>query len=299
MVINAIYSFSSESKENIFPSFHLFFFPFTFSTNQDCNCSACNYRPNVDGVLDDAVWQNAIPIKDLTQQEPIAGSQLSLQTDVRIIYDNEYFYIGVMCYDNEPDKIIARELKWDGFISADDNIKLLFDTFNDNRSAYWFGTNPLGAQDDALLTGFEMKDFNELGMLYGMLSVKFLITAGVPNSAFHFLHSNFTIKKNKYGVLTLSGIRRKNETVLWTSVGQNLGLIKIAEAGDLVGIENVQRGNPIYLKPYFTAGAQFINGDKKYIHEPGLDVKYGLTETLSLDATVNTDFAQVESDRKD
>ncbi len=254
--------------------------------------------PTIDGVLDDAVWQNAIPIKDLTQQEPIAGSQPSLQTDVRIIYDNEYFYIGVMCYDNEPDKIIARELKWDGFISADDNIKLLFDTFNDNRSAYWFGTNPLGAQDDALLTGFEMKDFNEAWNAVWDVECKILDNGW--SAEFRFPFSTFKFynqEKQVWGFNIERGIRRKNETVLWTSVGQNLGLIKIAEAGDLVGIENVQRGNPIYLKPYFTAGAQFINGDKKYIHEPGLDVKYGLTETLSLDATVNTDFAQVESDR--
>lgn len=283
----------------------LFFLLFIFSSfllisaqTKTATAVRVTSAPEIDGLLDDAVWNSAIPINDFKQQEPIAGSQPSLQTEVRIIYDSEYFYVGVMCRDNEPNKIIARELKWDGFISADDNIKLLFDTFNDNRSAYWFGTNPLGAQDDALLTGFEMKDFNEAWNAVWDVECKILDDGWSAEFRFPFSTFKFYNKEKQiWGFNIERGIRRKNETVLWTSIGQNLGLIKIGEAGDLVGIENIQRGNPIYLKPYFSAGAQFINGDKKYIHEPGLDVKYGVTETLSLDATVNTDFAQVESDR--
>lgn len=290
---------SLQNQKKIF--FLLFIFSsFLFLSAQTKTATAVRVTsaPAVDGVLDDPVWQNAIPIRDFTQQEPIAGSQPSLQTEVRIIYDDEYFYIGVMCYDDEPDKIIARELKWDGRISSDDNIKLLFDTFNDNRSAYWFGTNPLGAQDDALLTGFEMKDFNEAWNAIWDVECKIIDNGWSAEFRFPFSTFKFYNKeKQVWGFNIERGIRRKNETVLWTSVGQNLGLIKIAEAGDLTGIENIQRGNPIYIKPFFTAGAQFINGDKKYIYEPGLDVKYGVTETLSIDATVNTDFAQVESDR--
>ncbi|MHB8906266.1 MAG: carbohydrate binding family 9 domain-containing protein [Melioribacteraceae bacterium] len=143
--------------------FLLFFFPsfLLIAQTKTAHAVRVTSAPIIDGSLDDAVWQKAVPIKDFKQQEPIAGSQPSFQTEARIVYDDDYFYVGVMCYDNEPDKIIARELKWDGRIGSDDNVKLLLDTFNDNRSAYWFGTNPLGAQDDALLTGFEMKDFNE------------------------------------------------------------------------------------------------------------------------------------------
>jgi hypothetical protein len=254
--------------------------------------------PKIDGVLDDAVWQNALPITDFRQQEPVSGAQPSFPTEARIIYDDGYLYIGVTCYDNEPDKIIARELKWDGFISADDNIKIILDTFNDNRSAYWFGTNPLGAQDDALLTGFEMSGFNEAWN--GVWEVECKILENGWSAEFRFPFSTFKFynqEKQIWGFNIEREIRRKNETVLWTAFGQNSGLMKMSESGDLTGIENIQRGNPVYLKPYFTAGAQFSNGDKKYIYEPGLDVKYGITETLSLDATVNTDFAQVESDR--
>jgi len=257
-----------------------------------------NSSPVIDGRLNDEVWQRGISMNDFLQQEPVPGSNPTLRTEFKIIYDEENLYVGVMCYDDDPDRIIAREMKWDGFISADDNIKLIFDTFNDDRSAYWFGTNPLGSQDDALLTGFEMNGFNE--DWDGVWEVECVILENGWSAEFRFPFSTFKFHDRPeqiWGFNILRSIRRKNEEVQWTSIGRNLGLLKIAESGDLIGIENIKRGNPVYLMPYFSAGAQFVNGNKKYLTEPGLDIKYGLTETLSLDATINTDFAQVESDR--
>lgn len=254
--------------------------------------------PTIDGSIQEEVWKQAVPFSDFIQQEPIPGGIPSYTTETRILYDDDNLYISVMCFDDEPQKIIAREMKWDGFISADDNIKIIFDTFDDNRSAYWFGTNPLGAKDDALLTGFEMNSFNE--DWNGVWDVECKILDNGWSAEFVFPFSTFKFYNKEiqnWGFNILRAIRRKNEEVLWTSVGQNLGLMKISSAGDLTGIKNIRRGNPVYLKPYFTAGAQFSNGNKEYKHEPGLDLKYGVTETLSLDATFNTDFAQVESDR--
>lgn len=257
-----------------------------------------NIPPKIDGYINEEVWKLAKPISDFLQQEPIAGNNPSYKTEVRILYDDINLYISVMCYDDEPEKIIAREMKWDGFISADDNVKILFDTFNDNRTAYLFATNPLGTQDDALLTGFEMKDYN--GDWNGVWEVESKILENGWSAEFVFPFSTFKfydLEKQVWGFNIQRTIKRKNEDVLWTSVGQNLGLMKISNAGDLIGIENIKRGNPVYLKPFLTAGSQFSNGEKDFIFEPGLDLKYGITETLTLDATINTDFAQVESDR--
>lgn len=279
--------------------FILLFLTSSFSAqSKSVKAVKVNEAPLINGLLDDPVWQRGIITNDFLQQEPVPNSNPSLKTEFRIIYDDENLYIGVICYDDEPDKIIAREMKWDGFISADDNIKLIFDTFNDDRSAYWFGTNPLGSQDDALLTGFDMGGFNE--DWDGVWEVECSIIDNGWSAEFRFPFSTFKFhdrSEQLWGFNILRSIRRKNEEVLWTSVGQNLGLLTIAEAGNLTGIENIKRGNPVYLMPYFSSGAQFVNGNKKYLAEPGLDVKYGITETLSLDVTVNTDFAQVESDR--
>jgi len=288
------------SSNKIFFFLLCFFSPFILLNAQQKSAKAIrvNSSPVIDGRLNDEVWQRGISMNDFLQQEPVPGSNPTLRTEFKIIYDEENLYVGVMCYDDDPDRIIAREMKWDGFISADDNIKLIFDTFNDDRSAYWFGTNPLGSQDDALLTGFEMNGFNE--DWDGVWEVECVILENGWSAEFRFPFSTFKFHDRPeqiWGFNILRSIRRKNEEVQWTSIGRNLGLLKIAESGDLIGIENIKRGNPVYLMPYFSAGAQFVNGNKKYLTEPGLDIKYGLTETLSLDATINTDFAQVESDR--
>lgn len=288
------------SSNKIFFFLLCFFSPFILLNAQQKSAKAIrvNSSPVIDGRLNDEVWQRGISMNDFLQQEPVPGSNPTLRTEFKIIYDEENLYLGVMCYDDDPDRIIAREMKWDGFISADDNIKIIFDTFNDDRSAYWFGTNPLGSQDDALLTGFEMNGFNE--DWDGVWEVECVILENGWSAEFRFPFSTFKFHDRPeqiWGFNILRSIRRKNEEVQWTSIGRNLGLLKIAESGDLIGIENIKRGNPVYLMPYFSAGAQFVNGNKKYLTEPGLDIKYGLTETLSLDATINTDFAQVESDR--
>ena len=287
-----------KSKLKLLSLLMLLMQPILSAQAKNINATRIAASIKLDGHLTEPAWQSVVPTTDFLQQEPIPGNAPSFKTEARILYDNENIYIGIMCYDDEPEKIIAREMKWDGFISADDNIKLIFDTFDDNRSAYWFGTNPLGAKDDALLTGFEMSSFNE--DWNGVWDVECKILENGWSAEFVFPFSTFKFydkEKQSWGFNILRSIRRKNEEVLWTSVGQNLGFMKISSAGDLVGIENIKRGNPVYLKPYFTAGAQFIDGESKYKHEPGLDLKYGVTETLSLDATFNTDFAQVESDR--
>ncbi|MCX8056305.1 MAG: carbohydrate binding family 9 domain-containing protein [Ignavibacteria bacterium] len=257
-----------------------------------------NGSPELDGYLTDSLWLLAEPVNDFLQQEPIAGNPASFKTEVRIIYNEYALYIGVMCYDPEPQKIIARELKKDGNLRGDDNFMLVLDTFNDKKSAYWFGTNPLGMRDDALLSGYDFRGFNE--DWDGIWDVRTAVTDSGWSIEFEFPFSTFKFHnqvEQVWGINFARQIRRLNEQVLWSSVGLNLGLFKLAYAGKLLGIKNIQRGNPIYFKPFLSAGIQQHNGQKKSLIKPGIDIKYGLTQNLSLDLTFNTDFAQVESDR--
>ncbi len=255
-------------------------------------------KPVIDGHLSDTLWSFATPVNDFLQQEPIAGQPASFKTEVRIIYNDDALYVGVMCYDPEPQKIIARELKKDGNLRGDDNFMLIFDTFNDKKSAYWFGTNPLGMRDDALLSGIDFRGFNE--DWDGIWYVEAAVTDSGWSVEFEFPFSTFKFHKQNeqvWGVNFARQIRRLNEQVLWSGVGLNLGLFKLAYAGKLVGIKDIERGSPIYLKPFLSAGIQRFNGHRKTVLKPGLDIKYGLTQNLSLDLTFNTDFAQVEADR--
>ncbi len=254
--------------------------------------------PEIDGYLYDDCWKNAITISDFLQQEPISGNLPTYKTEVKILYDNENLYIGVMCYDDEPEKIIARELKWDGRMSGDDNFTLIFDTFNDKNNSYWFGTNPLGMHDDALLTGFDMSGFNE--SWNGVWDVRSQITSEGWSIEWIFPFSTFKFYEKEeqiWGINFSREIKRTGEVVQWTAIGRDKGMFKLSHAGELVGIKNINRGNPIYLKPFFSIGKEKRNEYEKNIYKPGLDIKYGISDQLSLDLTINTDFAQVESDK--
>lgn len=258
-----------------------------------------NTPPVLDGVLNDSVWALAKPISDFTQQEPIAGNKATFKTEVRIIYDSKNLYVSFMCYDNDPSKIIARALRLDGAWGADDNISLYFDTFNDDRNAYWFGTNPLGMRDDALLTSSNgFSGFHESWNGIWDVSSAIVDSGWSTEMVFPFSTFKFYDKDvQHWGVNFQRVIQRLGETDQWAGIGKDKDFFNISFAGDLLGIKGIKRGNPIYLKPFVTAGAEATNEANTYIHKLGLDVKYGIAQALSLDLTFNTDFAQVESDR--
>ena len=277
---------------------NVFYVKITFSQEKECYAKKTASEIKIDGKLTEEAWQNADIIDDFLEQDPKIGATPRFKTEVRILYDNENLYFGISCYDNEPENILFREMKWDGYLSKDDYFRIMLDTYNDNRNAYWFAINPLGAQNDALISGLDMSGFNE--DWDGVWEVKtdinengWFIEVRYPFSTFRFLDK----EEQVWGVNFERGVKRFDESYLWTSVGENKGLFKIAEAGDLKGISGIKRGDPIYIIPYISAGAQNINNKKDYLKDFGVDVKYGLTETLSLDLTVNTDFAQIEADR--
>ena len=270
-----------------------------FAQNKTIYATRINTPPLIDGILSDSVWALAKPISDFVQQDPVAGEKATFKTVVRMLYDNNNLYVSFMCYDSDPDKIIARALKLDGAWGADDNISLFFDTFNDDRNAYWFGTNPLGMRDDALLSsGGGFTGFHESWQ--GVWEVSSAIVDSgwstelvYPFSTFKFFDSD----KQHWGVNFQRKIQRLGETDQWTGIGKDKNFFNISFAGDLLGIEDIKRGNPVYIKPFITAGAERTDAANSYIHKAGLDLKYGIAQALSLDLTFNTDFAQVESDR--
>lgn len=262
------------------------------------NAVRINEKPKIDGYLREEVWNKALPVNDFLQQEPIPGNPVSFKTEVRMVYTDYALYVGVMCYDPEPNKIIARELQSDGNLRGDDNFMILFDTFNDKKTAYWFGTNPLGMRDDALLSGMDFRGFNE--EWNGIWEVRAAIVDSGWSIEFEFPFSTFKFydqKEQIWGVNFQRQIRRLNEQVLWSSVGLNYGLFKLVYAGKLLGLKDIERGNPVYIKPFLSVGRQFSEDVNKTLAKSGVDIKYGVTQNLSLDLTINTDFAQVESDR--
>ena len=108
--------------------------------------------PKVDGILDEPAWQTAPAATKLYQYEPRAGEELSEKTSFRFLYDDHHLYLGVWCFDRDPDGIIARSMTRDFSVSSDDYIYFLLDTFHDQRNGYVFSVNPNAARYDSLVS---------------------------------------------------------------------------------------------------------------------------------------------------
>jgi hypothetical protein len=223
--------------------------------------------------------------------------------DWMILYDHENIYVGFQFYDSEPQKVIATETRRDygGIWSLNDCIRFVFDTYHDLRNAYYFGTKPLGAQFDARIT-----DNGNFHLSWDAVWDCAATRHGQGWSAefsIPFRQLRFPDKeKHIWGFNCARTVRRKNEGGCWSSI-ESESVLKISAAGEIVGLENIERGHMMEIRPTFSGGAEFIYDDENdtdvdSVKKPSLDVKYGLTSALTLDANINTDFAQVEANEE-
>jgi len=259
----------------------------------------------VDGLLNDAAWQNARFQGQFTQREPEEGAPASEKTEVGFLYDEKNLYIGVKCYDSEPDKIIAREMRRDAIVDDDDYFEMVLDTYHDHRSAYYIITNPHGVKREALMAN-EGRDYNPAWD--GVWSCKAKITnegwfleIAIPWKTLRFAEQG----SSEWGFNCARMIRRKNEHVYWQLIprdfGRGAGIFRLSEAGSLHGIAEAKMGGNLELRPYFLGGMENdlnTNFATDRLSDIGLDAKVALTANLALDLTLNTDFAQVEADQE-
>lgn len=260
-----------------------------------------NPAPKINGDLDDEAWRHAAPITNFTQREPHEGAAATEHTEVRIVYDNRAMYIGVCCYDREPKKIIANELQRDFSYDEEDNFAVILDTYHDRRNGFLFVINSNGARFDALVTD-EGNGFNsDWNGIWDTRAVKndsgWFAEIELPFSTLRFPDDSL----QAWGVNFERNIRRKREQVLWQGFARNYGLERLSQAGLLRGLQNIRRGNLLEIKPFVSGGGQHgfapFSDERTTLTKTGLDIKYPLAPTLTLDLTANTDFAQVESDR--
>jgi len=256
--------------------------------------------PMVDGVMDDSCWRLATPVTDFKQREPKEGLAATERTEIRLVYDDRALYIGVWCFDTEPDKLVANELRRDFSYAQEDNIEIIFDTYRDLRNGFLFVTNPNGARFDALVTD-EGKNVNE--NWNGVWDVRtqtnsegWFAEIEIPFSTLRFPDDTVQV----WGVNFERNIRRKREQVRWQGYSRNYELEQLSKAGLLLGLRDIHRGTTLEVKPYVSGGYQqnvLPEKSRTILTKVGVDLKYPLTQTLTLDVTFNTDFAQVEADR--
>jgi hypothetical protein len=260
---------------------------------------AVEHAPKLDGTLDDPLWQSAFPITDFRQREPHEGQPPTEKTEVRILYTRRAVYFGIHCFDSEPTRIIATELRRDVSQYLDDHFEILIDSSHDRRDAYVFQINPLGTQIDGLIIEDQGGDLVDSGW-DGVWTSDARITADgwtatieIPFSTLNFTHS----KEVFWGVNFKRFIRRKNEEDLWSAYRRNFGFTRVSQAGELEGIHDIGSGRLFIVKPYVLGRYDKVTGQNPLFPlTGGLDVKYGLSSNLVLNLTGNTDFADTEVD---
>jgi len=268
-------------------------------------------RPVVDGRADDAVWGEVEPFSAFVQQEPNEGEPATERTEVRFLLDRQNLYIAVVCFDSEPDKILVSQSRRDAPLNDTDSIQILLDTFNDGQNAFVFGTNPFGIEYDGQITA-EGQGGAQRGEGTGGINLDWNADWTVRTERTdrgweaEFAIPLKTLRYNPgdertWGVNVLRNIRRKNEQVFLSPVPRGYTLHRVSVAGKLNGLSLPVRRD-IRLLPY-VAGS--VNDEKTLRTDTvdrngdvGLDFKWGVRADLTLDATINTDFAQVEADEQ-
>lgn len=256
----------------------------------------------LDGRLDEPPWQRAVPARDFIQQQPILGGSPTEPTEVRIVFDRDNLYMGVICFDSEPQRLLGNTMKRDEFLAADDRFMWTLDTFLDQRSGYFFEMNPAGLMADALMGPGGVGGSREWDGIWDarvrVSEIGWTIEIKIP-----FRTLNFDPNAPAWGINFQRTIRRKNEENLWTGHLFNQGLRRMANAGLLVGIHDVSQGRGLDLKPYAAAAFAAAPGRQPVVAgrgegAVGLDVSYNLTPSLRAYGSLNTDFAETEVDAR-
>ncbi|MCZ6485521.1 MAG: DUF5916 domain-containing protein [Acidobacteria bacterium] len=255
---------------------------------------------NLDGRLEEPIWQRAVPATDFLQQDPINGGIPTERTEVRIVFDRQRLYMGVICFDSEPDKLLGNTMKRDEFLMADDRFMWIIDTFLDSRTGYFFEMNPSGLMADSLrgTGGSNERAWDGIWNARVRRSeIGWTIEIELP-----FRTLNFDPNAPAWGINFQRSIRRKNEENLWSGHARNQGLFHLPSAGLLTGISEVSQGLGLDVKPYLvgTLANEPGRGSPAFIGDAdvGMDLFYNLTPGLRANFTVNTDFAQTEVDQR-
>jgi len=273
--------------------------------------------PLIDGVLGDRAWQQATPVTDFVQAEPLEGQPATEKTEVRLLYDDTALYISVICFDSDPSQIVTTDSRRDSSLSDMDSFQVIFDTYHDRQNGFIFGTNALGMEYDAQVRNegeTQSSGPPSLGRTStgsggglnvnwdGAWQVKAQIADDGWRAEFRIpLRTlRYGAPPQNWGVNFSRNIRRKREQVYWSPVARVYNLTRLSSAGEL---RDLQLKTPRNLKvmPYaigsanrnFTSGA-VTDGQRDW----GVDAKVGVTSSLNLDLSYNTDFAQVEVDEQ-
>ena len=254
----------------------------------------------IDGALDDELWTRAPAVGGFVQAEPQEGQAATEATEVQVGYDGDTLYIGAYCHDSGADQVVVNDIRKDFKTGDQDSFEVVIDTFLDRRNGFMFMTNPAGARSDQQMAN-EGKEVNASWDGVWFVKTRRVDDGWTVEMAIPFKSLRFQPGKTaRWGVNFSRRIRRKNELDYWAPVARAYTLSRVSVAGDLVGLPDRSPGRNLRVKPFVLASAIRNVGESSFKGDPdiGLDLKYGVTPALTLDATVRPDFAQAEADEQ-
>ncbi|MBT8106866.1 MAG: carbohydrate binding family 9 domain-containing protein [Gammaproteobacteria bacterium] len=258
--------------------------------------------------MGDAAWRSATPTTGFWQVQPQDGQPSTQRTDVYVGYTDTSLYIGVMAWDDDPGGIIVTDSRRDSSLDHTDAFLVVIDGLLDRQNGYVFGTNPAGIEYDGQVTKEGTGgDFGSGGGAFnrnwdGAWSVRAAITDDGWSAEFEIPFNTLRYGKSEvqnWGINFQRNIRRNNEIAYWAPLERNRDLFRVSRAGTLTGIAPPALRN-LQFTPY-VLGEAHSGGDLPDTEtdaDAGFDIKYGITPSLTLDLTYNTDFAQVEVDEQ-
>jgi len=252
----------------------------------------------VDGALSEAIWHSAPKIGELIQRQPYEGEPASERTEVTLLRDDDNLYIGVVAYDSEPARAIGTQMARDAGLNADDRIEILLDTFRDQRSAFYFATNPAGALVDGL--AFSNGQLNTDWDAIWQVRTSRTDEGWVAEFAIPFKSLSFPAGQDAWGFNVSRTIYRKLEEDRWSGARLETQFLQVSEAGEIQNLGGPSQGIGLDLRP-FLAGRwlRLARGaEDDFDRKPGLDLFYSVTPSLRLTATFNTDFGETEVDAR-
>lgn len=263
--------------------------------------TAAMAAPVLDGRLDDAAWAAADSVHAFTQKEPEEGKPSRFPTVARVVFDGAAVYVGVRAYDPDPSKIVAQLTRRDED-SPSDWLLLAFDSRHDQRTAYAFMVNPAGVKRDFLIA--DGADDDTGWDAVWDVAVKrdaqgWTAEFRIPLAALRFAPNGDGV----WGIEVGRAVPRTNEQSFWAPLKHDESRV-VSRFGELRGMRGLASPRRLEVLPYTVSGltrAPGAAGDpfhhgSDWRGSAGLDVKYGVTSDLTLDATVNPDFGQVEAD---
>ena len=256
---------------------------------------------DVDGNLDEMTWGEASFLTDFTQHEPIEGAPATEKTEAKIFFGKDSIYIGVRAFDSDPERIKSILARRDSRCPSD-WIRVYIDSYHDHRTAFEFSVNPCGVKRDVFWSGDRRPDDDWDAVWDVEVSqdeLGWMAEFKIPYSQIRYAEKDV----HTWGFQISRVIARKNETSHWRHVPKGVPRF-VSLFGDLNEIRGIPAPKRLEVLPYTVGRSSFqpqeegnpFQTGSDYLANGGLDLKYGVSSNLTLDAAFNPDFGQVEAD---